>query len=55
MTGLHYWSGGQLRYGWGGPGFYHGRWNGGSFGPCLDLDLDRIHLELRTIAEPPSE
>jgi len=29
-----YWSGGELRYGWGGPGFYRGRWNGGSFGPC---------------------
>jgi len=24
----------QLRYGWGYPGVYHGRWNGGSFGPC---------------------
>jgi hypothetical protein len=31
---LRYWSNGQLRYGWGGAGFYHGRWNGGSFGPC---------------------
>ena len=31
---LRYWSGGELRYGWGGPGFYRGRWNGGSFGPC---------------------
>jgi len=29
-----YWSGGEFRYGWGGPGFYRGRWNGGSFGPC---------------------
>ena len=30
-----YWSyDGQLGYGWGGPGFYRGRWNGGSFGPC---------------------
>lgn len=29
-----YWYRGQLRYGWGGAGFYHGRWNGGSFGPC---------------------
>jgi hypothetical protein len=30
-----YWSpGGELSYGWGGPGFYRGRWNGGSFGPC---------------------
>jgi hypothetical protein len=25
---------GNVRYGWGGPGFYRGRWNGGSFGPC---------------------
>ena len=25
---------GQLRYGWGYPGTYRGRWNGGSFGPC---------------------
>ena len=25
---------GQLRYGWGQPGFYRGRWTGGSFGPC---------------------
>lgn len=25
---------GQLRYGWGSPGIYRGRWNGGSFGPC---------------------
>jgi len=25
---------GQIRYGWGRPGFYRGRWNGGSFGPC---------------------
>lgn len=24
----------QLRYGWGEPGIYRGRWNGGSFGPC---------------------
>jgi hypothetical protein len=31
---LRYWSGGEFRYGWGGPGFYRGRWNGGSFGPC---------------------
>ena len=29
-----YWYDGQLRYGWGGPGFYRGRWTGGSFGPC---------------------
>jgi hypothetical protein len=29
-----YWSGGTWRYGWGGPGFYRGRYNGGSFGPC---------------------
>ena len=25
---------GNVRYGWGGPGFYRGRYNGGSFGPC---------------------
>ncbi len=25
---------GQLQYGWGEPGTYRGRWNGGSFGPC---------------------
>jgi hypothetical protein len=25
---------GQLQYGWGYPGIYRGRWNGGSFGPC---------------------
>jgi hypothetical protein len=25
---------GQWTYGWGRPGFYRGRWNGGSFGPC---------------------
>jgi hypothetical protein len=31
---LRYWSDGQLRYGWGDPGLYRGRWNGGSFGPC---------------------
>lgn len=24
----------QLQYGWGPPGIYRGRWNGGSFGPC---------------------
>lgn len=29
---LDYW--GSWRYGWGRPGFYQGRWNGGSFGPC---------------------
>jgi hypothetical protein len=30
-----YWSyDGRLQYGWGGAGFYRGRWNGGSFGPC---------------------
>lgn len=29
-----YWYNGQLRYGWGEPGFYRGRWTGGSFGPC---------------------
>jgi hypothetical protein len=31
---FRYWSGGEWRYGWGGPGFYRGRWNGGGFGPC---------------------
>lgn len=25
---------GELRYGWGWPRYYRGRWNGGSFGPC---------------------
>jgi hypothetical protein len=25
---------GELRYGWGYPGTFRGRWNGGSFGPC---------------------
>ena len=25
---------GNVHYGWGQPGFYRGRWNGGSFGPC---------------------
>jgi hypothetical protein len=29
-----YWHNGQLHYGWGYPGFYRGRWTGGSFGPC---------------------
>jgi hypothetical protein len=29
-----YWSGWEWRYGWGGPTFYRGRYNGGSFGPC---------------------
>jgi hypothetical protein len=24
----------NVRYGWGHPGFYRGRYNGGSFGPC---------------------
>ena len=28
------WRTGQWNYGWGYPGFYRGRWNGGSFGPC---------------------
>jgi hypothetical protein len=28
-----YWYGGGLYY-FGGPHFYRGRWNGGSFGPC---------------------
>jgi hypothetical protein len=31
---LRYWHDGQLLYGWGHAGFYRGRWNGGSFGPC---------------------
>jgi hypothetical protein len=25
---------GNVYYGWGAPGFYRGRWNGGSFWPC---------------------
>jgi hypothetical protein len=25
---------GNIQYGWGGPGYFRGRWNGGSFGPC---------------------
>jgi hypothetical protein len=25
---------GNVRYGWGPPGFYRGRYNGGGFGPC---------------------
>jgi hypothetical protein len=29
-----YWRDGQLLYGWGYPGYFRGRWNGGSFGPC---------------------
>lgn len=29
-----YISGYEWRYGWGGPGFYRGRYNGGGFGPC---------------------
>jgi hypothetical protein len=29
-----YWSRGDFRYGYGGPGFYRGQWNGGGFGPC---------------------
>jgi hypothetical protein len=28
------WYGGQWQYGYGRPGFYRGRWNGSSFGPC---------------------
>ena len=31
---LRYWHYGEVRYGWGRPGFYRGRWNGGGFGPC---------------------
>ena len=30
---LNLWTG-QWNYGWGRPGFYHGQWNGGGFGPC---------------------
>ena len=29
-----YISGWEVRYGWGYPQFYRGRWNGGGFGPC---------------------
>lgn len=29
-----YWHYGQITYGWGYPGYYRGRYNGGSFGPC---------------------
>jgi hypothetical protein len=29
-----YWHNGQIYYGWGYPGYYRGRWNGGGFGPC---------------------
>ena len=29
-----YWRYGELQYGYGRPGFYRGRWNGGGFGPC---------------------
>jgi hypothetical protein len=29
-----YWDGAELRYVWGGPGFYRGHWSGGGFGPC---------------------
>mgnify|MGYP006873846507 CR=1 FL=1 len=25
---------GNIEYGWGGPGYFRGQWNGGSFGPC---------------------
>ena len=25
---------GQVQYGWGGPRYFRGQWNGGSFGPC---------------------
>jgi hypothetical protein len=30
----HYWASGPHYYGPAWPGFYHGRWNGGGFGPC---------------------
>jgi len=29
-----YWSGGRGYWWFSSPGFYHGRWNGGGFGPC---------------------
>ena len=29
-----FWYRGGSYYGWGGPGYYRGRWNGGGFGPC---------------------
>ncbi len=29
-----YWESGPHYYGPAWPGFYHGRWNGGGFGPC---------------------
>ncbi len=32
--GGRYWYRGRFWYGYGGPGFYQSRWNGGSFGPC---------------------
>jgi hypothetical protein len=32
--GPRYWHRGQILYGYGGPHFYRGQWNGGSFGPC---------------------
>jgi hypothetical protein len=32
---IRYWDWyGNVRYGWGYPGYYRGRWNGGGFGPC---------------------
>src|SRR4051812_45666712 len=31
-----YWSGGEWRYGWGGAGFYRGRFNGGGVRPVLE-------------------
>ena len=31
---LRFYENGAWRYGWGGPGFYRGQYNGGSFGPC---------------------
>jgi hypothetical protein len=30
----HYWASGPHWYGPAWPRFYHGRWNGGGFGPC---------------------
>ena len=32
--GPRFWSRGRYYYGWGGPGYYRGQWNGGGFGPC---------------------
>ena len=37
-------------YYFGRPGYYRGRYNGGSFRPVLDADPDRTDLELRVAA-----